>query len=214
MTETGWRGSRDGWIAAAHAALIAGGVEAVKIQPLARGLGLARTSFYWHFRDREDLLEALADLWDGRTTAPLVAAAEAPSGSEAAALLKVIGCFVIPGEFDDRMEFAMRSWALSDAGIMARVQAADQLRLAALTRMLEGWGHSPADADVRARTIYLVQIGYISMQVRESDEVRLARVPHYVATYSGGSVPDPAEMAAFRERLLAARAALDDQPLT
>ena len=52
MTEakdSGWRGSREGWLEAACEALIAGGVEAVKILPLAKKLGLSRTSFYWFF---------------------------------------------------------------------------------------------------------------------------------------------------------------------
>ncbi len=203
MTETGWRGSREGWIAAAHAALIRGGVEAVKILPLARDLKLARTSFYWHFRDREDLLAALADLWEVRTTAPLIAATETPAETEAGAILNILECFVA-GRFDDRMELAVRGQALGDPGVMARIKAADRARLDALTAMLVRWGHAAADADVRARTIYMVQIGYISMQERESLEMRFARVPGYVVTYSGGRAPDAAEMAAFRDRVCAA----------
>ena len=55
---TGWRGSRDGWLEAGYRALIEGGVDAVKIMPLARQLNLSRTSFYWFFHDREALLAA------------------------------------------------------------------------------------------------------------------------------------------------------------
>ena len=56
------------------------------------------------------------------------------------------------------------------------------------------------DADVRARTVYLTQIGYISMQVRETPELRLTRVRGYVRTFCG-SEPTEAEMNRFRARL-------------
>ncbi len=198
--ETGWRGSYEGWLEAAYAALIDSGIDGVKILPIANRLKLSRTSFYWHFKDREALLEALVRRWEERTTRPLVAATGSYADTEAEALLNVIGCFLPPKEFDDRLEFAVRSWALQDDKVMGRVQAADVERLAALAEMLRRWGHDPVDADVRARTIYLVQIGYISMQVQESLATRMARVPKYIEIYSGGRIPEPREIARFHAR--------------
>ncbi|VDC33663.1 TetR/AcrR family transcriptional regulator [Pseudogemmobacter humi] len=197
---TGWRGSPESWLEAGYEALIEGGIDAVRILPLANRLKLARTSFYWHFRSREDLLAALLSRWDQRTTAPLILATGAYAETEAEALLNVIGCFLSRDQFDDRLEFAVRSWALQDAGVMARVQEADRTRLAALAALLEKWGHATQDAEVRARTIYLVQIGYISMQAQESLAERMARIPHYVEIYSGRARPGPREMARFHAR--------------
>lgn len=197
--ETGWRGSRDGWLDAAYAALVAKGVDAVKIAPLADALRLSRTSFYWFFKDRGELLSALADMWDARTTAPLVAAARAYAETETEAMLNVIACFLRADTFDAKLEFAMRGWGLKDPAILARIAEADTRRLKALSDMLERWGHDPQDADVRARTIYLVQIGYISMQVDETLETRLTRIPNYVEIYTGHP-PEPREIARFRAR--------------
>ncbi|MDR0809364.1 MAG: TetR/AcrR family transcriptional regulator [Gemmobacter sp.] len=197
---TGWRGSCEGWLEAAYTALIESGIDGVKILPIANRLKLARTSFYWHLKDREALLEALLLRWEERSTKPLVAAAGSYAETEAEALLNVVGCFLPTQAFDDRLEFAVRSWALQDDGVMARVQAADAERLSALDAMLQKWGHDPVDADVRARAIYLVQIGYISMQARETLAVRMARIPHYVEIYSGGARPEPREMARFHAR--------------
>jgi AcrR family transcriptional regulator len=199
IAASGWRGSREAWLDAAYAAFVAGGVEAVKILPLAQHLKLARTSFYWFFKDREALLAALADLWEARTTSGLIAATRAYAETEAEAMLNVIGCFLDEEAFDTRLEFGVRSWGMQDSEIMARVHAADRDRLAALTAMLERWGHAAADADVRARTVYLVQIGYISMQARESLEVRMARIPSYVEIYTGKR-PEPREIARFHAR--------------
>ena len=203
--ETGWRGSREGWLDAGYQALIEGGIDAVKILPLAKRLNLSRTSFYWFFEDREALLAALIDGWEDRTTKPLVDATTQYAESVCEAMLNVLTCFLAANVFDSRLEFAVRSWALQDEQVAARVHAADDARLDALTRMMARWGHDPVEADVRARTIYLVQIGYISMQAQEDIETRLARIPLYVKIYSGRE-PEPREIARFNAGIRRAQA--------
>ncbi len=198
-SETGWRGSRDGWLESAYTALIREGVDAVKIAPLAEALRLSRTSFYWFFKDRAELLAAQSDMWEARTTTPLVTATRDYAETETEAMLNVIACFLRADTFDAKLEFAMRGWGLKDPAILARITKADNRRLKALSDMLERWGHDPQDADVRARTIYLVQIGYISMQVDETLEARLTRIPNYVEIYTGRP-PEPREIARFRGR--------------
>ncbi|WP_028711830.1 TetR/AcrR family transcriptional regulator [Paracoccus sp. J55] len=198
--ETGWRGSREGWLEAGYQALIDSGIDAVKILPLARQLNLSRTSFYWFFEDREALLTALIDGWEARTTRPFVAATREYADSQAEAMLNVLACF-LSGVFDARLEFAVRSWALQDGKVAARIEAADETRLGALRDMLVRWGHGEQEADVRARTIYLTQIGYISMRAREELETRLARIPTYVEIYTGQR-PEPRELARFNARFM------------
>ncbi|TVQ54126.1 MAG: TetR/AcrR family transcriptional regulator [Rhodobacteraceae bacterium] len=200
--DRGWRGSRDGWLDAAQAALIEGGVDAVKIQPLAQRLRLSRTSFYWFFKDRAALLDALRARWRDATTAPLVAAAGAYAETATEAVLNVIACFLSPRDFDAGFEFAVRSWALQDAETRAALHRADTERLAALDAMLRRWGCSEAEADVRARTVYLAQVGYIAMQTEEPLEVRLARIPHYAAIFSGRA-PTESELARFEAQVRA-----------
>ena len=58
---SGWRGSREIWLAAAKRAFLETGLDAVKIQPLATRLNISRTSFYWFFKDRNALLDALLE---------------------------------------------------------------------------------------------------------------------------------------------------------
>ncbi len=197
--ETGWRGSREGWLEAGYQALIDSGVDAVKILPLARQLNLSRTSFYWFFEDREALLTALIDGWAEKTTGPMVAATRDYAESRAEAMLNVLACF-LSGTFDARLEFAVRSWALQDARVAARIEAADEARLSALRDMLMRWDLPEHEADVRARTIYLTQIGYISMRAREGLETRLARIPTYVEIYTGQAA-EPREIARFDARV-------------
>ncbi len=198
--ERGWRGSPELWLDAAYEALVAKGVDAVKIMPLASALKLSRTSFYWFFKDRRQLLSLLLERWEDTTTAPLLAAASQPAATETEAMLAVISTFLPRGGFDARIELAVRAWAQQDAAVLARLQAADAERLSALSRLLGSWGHDPQDADTRARAIYLVQVGYISMRIEESTAERLARFPAYVEIYTGKR-PSGAEMQRLSERL-------------
>lgn len=198
-TDSGWRGSPELWLQAACDALLESGIEAVKILPLARRLGLSRTSFYWFFEDREQLLEAVVARWRDKNTSGIVRQSEAYAESLAEAMLNLFDCWLDSELFDTRFEFAMRSWALQSSGILAEVQEADRVRMEALKRMFLRFGHSDITADVRARTTYLVQIGYISMQSREDLAERMKRIPEYITIFTGQE-PEQRELARFYAR--------------
>lgn len=197
--DSGWRGSPDVWLGAAYEALLEGGVDTVKILPLAKKLGLSRTSFYWFFKDREELLDVLLARWREKNTGNLIGRAGAYAETIAEAMLNVFDCWLDGEIFDSRFEFAVRSWALQSPGILAEVQKADQQRLEALTRMFVKFGQGENRADVRARTIYLVQIGYISMQTEEDISVRMKRIPEYVEIFTG-QAPEQRELDRFFAR--------------
>ena len=57
------RVSKEQWLGRALDTLESKGVEAVKIEKLAKELGISRSGFYWHFKNRQDLLEHLLDFW-------------------------------------------------------------------------------------------------------------------------------------------------------
>ncbi len=63
---------REDWIAAGLAALASDGAQAVSVQGLARRIGVSKGSFYWHFRDRAALRDAMLDYWEHRMTAAMV----------------------------------------------------------------------------------------------------------------------------------------------
>lgn len=197
--DSGWRGSQEGWLEAAYESLLEGGVDSVKILPLAKRLNLSRTSFYWFFKDREELLAALIGRWRDKNTGNIVKQSEAYAESLAEAMLNVFDCWLNKDLFDSKFEFAVRSWALQSEDILAEVHHADQVRLEALKRMFIRFGHSEITADVRARTTYLVQIGYISMQTQEDIATRMKRIPEYIAIYTG-QVPERRELDRFFSR--------------
>lgn len=56
--------NRENWLKEARKVLVSSGVDQVKIVLLARRLKVTRGSFYWHFKHRQELLEALVSDWE------------------------------------------------------------------------------------------------------------------------------------------------------
>lgn len=198
-TTRGWRGTPDVWLDAAYDLLVTTGIDSVKVLPLAARLGLSRTSFYWHFADREALLAALLDRWAEKNTANLLSRCAAPAATVAEAMLNIMDCWVRPDLFDSRLDFAIRNWAQADAAVAAKVGLADQARIAALDAVFRRFGFGADEADTRARTVYLTQVGYIAIKSQETIAERLRRIPAYVLTF-GGQAPTPEDMLAFCRR--------------
>ncbi|MCD6005994.1 TetR/AcrR family transcriptional regulator [Vreelandella alkaliphila] len=193
------KGSQDVWLDAAFETLLESGIDSVRILPLAKRLKLSRTSFYWFFKDRESLLEALIARWREKNTQGLVHQTEAYAENIVEAMLNVFDCWLDPNLFDSPLEFAMRSWALQSAPVVSEIETADATRIEALTRMFQRYGYDSLAANVRGRTIYLTQIGYISMKTQEPIKVRMQRIPAYVEIFTGQS-PDARELQRFHAR--------------
>lgn len=199
LNETGWRGSPEVWLSAAYDMLLETGVDSVKIQPLAKKLGLSRASFYWFFKDREELLEGLLARWRDTNTANIVKRTEAYADTLPEAIFNVCDCWFDPGLFDSPFEFAVRSWSLQSDDLLAEVRLADRTRMHALSEMFRRFGYEPLAADVAARAFYLIQIGYISMQTSEDKALRMKRMPEYVKLYTG-AYPEKKEFDRFLSR--------------
>lgn len=185
MTTDTEKGKAEDWLDAAYTMLIRSGVDAVKIQPLAKSLGTSRTSFYWFFKDREALLKQLIERWKASNTGALIAQTERYADTVVEAMLNVFDCWLDERLFDAEFEYAVRNWAMQDATVAREVADADERRLDALTTLLVRFGYPPHEAGVRARTTYLTQIGYISMHTQESKEIRIGRVAEYVQVFTG-----------------------------
>jgi AcrR family transcriptional regulator len=197
--EAAARGSAEGWLTGAYEALIESGVDAVRISVLSERLNLSRTSFYWFFQDRDALLAALIERWRANNTYNFIGRTEAYAESIEEATFNVFDCWLDSKLFDSRFEFAMRNWAQSSEDVRAQIDRADTARIAALKNMFIRFDYDQMSADVRARTTYLTQIGYISMKTREDLTTRMARIPHYVEIFTGRA-PAKASMERFFAR--------------
>jgi AcrR family transcriptional regulator len=60
--------SKEDWVRAALFAIADGGTAAVAVEPLAARLGATKGSFYWHFRNREQLIAEALESWEREGT--------------------------------------------------------------------------------------------------------------------------------------------------
>ena len=121
------RTPRSTWIAEGLRALAAGGPDAVRIEPLARALGVTRGGFYWHFADREALLDALLDEWERSSIDEVLERVER-AGGDARAKIRRAG----PLTFSDWLlpiDLAIRDWARRDDAVAARLRRVDNRRM-------------------------------------------------------------------------------------
>jgi len=197
--EAAGRGSLESWLNAAYESLKESGVDAVRVMPLAKKLNLSRTSFYWYFQDREALLEALVSLWKNKNTFNLVSQSQAYAESITEAILNVFDCWLNSELFDSQFEFAMRSWALQSPEVAQEIRQADAQRVQALAQMFDRFGFAHDAAVTRARSIYLTQIGYISMNTQEPLAQRMRYIPEYLKIFTGVD-PEPRELERFYRR--------------
>lgn len=197
--EGGGRGSQEAWLDAAYDLLLESGVDGVRIQPLAQKMHLTRTSFYWIFKDRDALLHLLLARWRDKNTGGIIKQASAYADTLVEAILNVSDCWFDVTLFDSKLEFAVRSWAMQSPEILSEVHSADEQRLQALKDMFQRFGENDMSASVRANTIYLMQIGYISRQIDEDLETRISRMPEYIKVFTG-KAPHRRELNRFFSR--------------
>ncbi|KND57615.1 Transcriptional regulator, TetR family [Candidatus Burkholderia verschuerenii] len=179
------RGSAEVWLGAAYDALLEGGVDAVSVHALSKRLNISRTSFYWFFKDKDELLSRLLAKWKKTNTGNWISRTEAYAESIAEAILNVFDCWFDEAIFDSRFEAAIRSWAQQSPAVARELAEDDGARIAALTAMFARFNYDPKPADVRARTAYFVQVGYVSTHQKEELSVRMDRIPEYVEVFTG-----------------------------
>lgn len=181
----GGRTTREDWLNLALDILVSDGVEKVKVLTLAKRLDVSRSSFYWFFKSRQDLLDRLLDRWRDTNTMALVERAGRPSQNIIQAVLNVFECWVDDRLFDPQLDFAVREWSRRSGPVRHIVDQADDARVEAIKQMFSRHGYAPDDAFVRARVLYFMQIGYYSLELRETMETRMDYLTDYLRSFTG-----------------------------
>lgn len=178
--------SREDWIAAARAELIRGGVDAVKVDRLARRMRVTRGSFYWHFTSRADLLRALLESWERAGIASFERVlGDRDSRNGPAEFLAFANLWIEETEFVPGYDTAVRDWARTSREVAAVVRRVDQRRIDVLHRIFMDLGFVEPEALVRARITYFHQIGYYAIDMQEVPGRRRELAPTYLQVLSG-----------------------------
>jgi AcrR family transcriptional regulator len=175
--------SREDWLQAAVRLLIQEGIDQVKVQRLGKALKTSRGSFYWHFRDRADLLDAILHRWEESNTGQLIAALGPADRPLEQRILSLFTLWVDPSY--PRFDNAVRAWAAKSAKVRRVQRAADQRRLRHIEQMFLDAGYPPQEAVVRGDMLYFTQIGYYLLDLGESERQRFARLEPYYLAFTG-----------------------------
>ena len=178
------------WLNAAQARLVDGGIDAVKIGPLAADLKVTRGSFYWHFRDRNHLLQTLLARWQAQSHEMFNRLVGGDGATGMDEFVRLVHLWVDESEFHPALESAMRDWARTSEAVSAVVKAVDEERIAYIKRIFLDFGYGEDEAFIRARITYFHQVGYYTIGYNETLDARMALLPMYVYVLTGKSSPE------------------------
>ena len=162
--------NRDNWLKAARLALLTGGVEAVRVERLARNLSVTKGSFYWHFKDREELLDLLLREWEEELLKDIIPRLKGRRGRETLRLLLQLMVKRVPLGEEGILpsDAAMFTWASVSPVVAQRVNQAERKRIHLLKTII---GRSP-----HVELLYLVWVGFVARGQRDPRSRK--RFPH------------------------------------
>ena len=175
---------RDTWVAAAFVQLGEAGVDAVRVEPLAKALGVTKGSFYWHFRDRDALLAAVLEAWEVRETDHYISAVEAEGGQPGARLRRLFR-MILADHAALAPELAIRDWARHDKRTAGAVLKIDARRSTYLQDRFVEAGQPQGEAQARAALLYGLLMGEVMIRRRETADERTARIDRALVLLTG-----------------------------
>jgi AcrR family transcriptional regulator len=161
------RTPRTSWIEEGLRALAAGGPDAVRIEPLAKALGVTKGGFYWHFEDRRALLEEMLDTWE-RVSVDLVIELIEDEGGDARAKLRRLWALASSRDDDDlpfhgdellRIDLAVRDWARRDQTVAERLRRVDNRRMDYMRSLIGDFCPDEDEVEVRCFLGFSLWIG-------------------------------------------------------
>jgi AcrR family transcriptional regulator len=148
------------WIAGAMAMLVDGGIDLVRVDAMAKQLNVTRGSFYWHFKDRGDLLVQVLDAWRNAATDQII---ERFDGARDEPAQRIQALLSLPfrgraAQRAARVELAIRDWARRDPMARQAVDEVDARRISYIARCFSALGFDTAEARSRAFLLYAYEL--------------------------------------------------------
>jgi AcrR family transcriptional regulator len=146
--------TREDWVKAGLNKLIESGIHAVRVETLAQDLAISKGSFYHHFQNRRELLNAMADHWEDASTKRLIHQMEQQQ-------FELEDFFLFIFTSDKMLDSAIYAWFRHDAALQTRITGIEKQRIDYLASLYRRKGMEGTDAVNRARLIYLAYLGWI-----------------------------------------------------
>ncbi|WP_429428121.1 TetR/AcrR family transcriptional regulator [Nocardia sp. GAS34] len=152
------RTPREKWIDAGLEALATGGVDAVRIEVLAKALGVTKGGFYGYFADREALLTAMLDTWEREAVDDVLEAIERIDGN-ALDKAQQAGRLTFSSDRLLPIDLAIRDWARRDTAVAERLRGVDNRRMDLLRDAIGTMCSDPDEVEARSLLAFCVAIG-------------------------------------------------------
>lgn len=153
------RTPRSRWIETGLSALAAGGPDAVRVESLAQALGVSKGGFYWHFKDRQALLEEMLDAWERTGVDEVIEAVEAGDGDARSRLRRLFALAAASGGQLLKIELAIRNWARREEAVAERLQQVDNRRMDYMRSLFGAVCEDDDDVEVRCLLAFSLFIG-------------------------------------------------------
>lgn len=167
--------SKREWLEAGLIALSKTGITGIKVGNLAKVLGVSRAGFYWHFKNREDLLRHLLDYWVTEQTEKVTASPHLLTLEPTERLTEAAE--MITKYNLGRYDMAIRQWSLSNAEAARVVRKANRIRLDFLRDAFRELGFTGDDLDMRA----MLFLCYHTWEVSTFQEISRKRLRGLIA---------------------------------
>lgn len=159
------------WVETAIDVLAREGVSGLRVEVLAKRCGVTKGSFYWHFKDRQALLDAVLERWKAGRIIDIEKTTSVTPGNEREQLHYAIEVY---GASRNRkgmsIELAVRDWARHDVRAAAVVESVDLYRLECTRKLFVAAGMSDAEAKSRSLLLYACVFGLSLMHYSHFDD--------------------------------------------
>lgn len=156
--------SREIWLNAALEVLRERGVDGIKVVSLANRLGLTSGSFYWHFKNVQDLLDSILDHWEHYLTDHVVKDAQNFKGTADQRILNLMLQVIHEGA--GLPDHAISVWAKSNPETYHSYHRTIAKRFEFAKWMFEQAGFPPDEATTRGRLMVTSLMGESSNDLK------------------------------------------------
>jgi len=156
------------WIWAGFRALVQGGPQALRVEPIARELATTKGSFYWHFADAAALRTGMLETWEQVATTDITTAVRQsglPAREQLLLLVEKVSISPNAEAGGDAVEPAIRDWSRTDFMARQMLERVDRQRLDDLRDFFAAAGLAPTAARQAAELFYAAVIGLESLRL-------------------------------------------------
>ncbi|MFI1654173.1 TetR/AcrR family transcriptional regulator [Streptomyces sp. NPDC020472] len=154
------RTPRERWVEEGLAVLADGGPDAVRVEALAKRLGVTKGGFYGHFADRDALLAAMLDTWEREAADQVIDRVRQDADGDPRDLITLAGMLTFSGDRLRPIDLAVRDWARRDETVAARLRRVDNRRMELLREMIGTFCADPDEVEARSLLAFCVAIGH------------------------------------------------------